>query len=132
MNTSSTSSEISILLVDDEPNILMALEFLLQREGYRIEKALSSAQALDLLTDFHPDIAVLDVMMPGMDGFELAHRIRLSPGLEKTRIVFLTAKGTSDDRMRGYDSGGEYYLVKPFDNDEFVRVIHELREFSLF
>lgn len=123
-------SDTTILLVDDEPNIVVALEFLLQHEGYRVEKAYNGPQALELLGELKPDIAVLDVMMPGMDGFEIARRIRQHPGLEHTKIVFLTAKGTPGDKMKGYDSGGEVYLIKPFDNEEFVRIIQDLTMFG--
>lgn len=122
--------EKTVLLVDDEPNILLALEFLLQREGYKVEKAFNGVQALEKMPLTLPDIVVLDVMMPGMDGFEVARRIRNSPGLEQIKIVFLTAKGTSADKMKGYDTGGEYYLIKPFDNDAFVQIINEIAAYG--
>lgn len=128
MNTPDTASKV--LIVDDEPNIVLALEFLLQREGYRTEKAFNGLQALEYATDFVPDIVVLDVMMPGMDGFEVARRMRQSPVLDHTKIVFLTAKGTQRDKTVGYDSGAEYYIVKPFDNDEFVRTLNEIRAYG--
>lgn len=119
-----------ILLVDDEPNILLALEFLLQREGYQVEKAFNGIEAVDKAVALKPDIIVLDVMMPGMDGYEAAKKIRQSAALENTCIVFLTAKGTGEDKRRGYNTGGEYYLVKPFDNDTFVYTIREILEFG--
>ncbi len=120
----------AVLLVDDEPNILLALEFLLEREGYAVKKAFNGSQALECLAGFKPDIVVLDVMMPGMDGFEVARRIRNDARLEQIKIVFLTAKGTPADKMKGYDTGGEYYLIKPFDNDEFVQIIKEIAAFG--
>lgn len=119
-----------ILLVDDEPNILLALEFLLQRESYRVEKAFNGIEAVEKAGALRPDIIVLDVMMPGMDGYEAAKKIRQNPALEDTCIVFLTAKGTGEDKQRGYKTGGEYYLVKPFDNDTFVYTIREILEFG--
>lgn len=115
-----------ILIVDDEPNIVIALEFLLLREGHRIEKAFNGLQALEIAAEFLPDLVVLDVMMPGIDGFEVANKMRQSPDLENTKIVFLTAKGTQRDKATGYASGAEYYLVKPFDNEEFVQTITEI------
>jgi DNA-binding response OmpR family regulator len=115
-----------ILLVDDEPNILLAIEFLLKKEGYTIKKAFNGQQALDVVVSFRPDIIVLDVMMPEFDGFEVARRIRNMPDFEDVRIIFLTAKGTENDKMKGYTSGGEVYLIKPFDNDELVQVINEV------
>lgn len=119
-----------ILLVDDEPNILLAIEFLLKKEGYTIQKAFDGQQALELAASFRPDIIVLDVMMPELDGFEVAQRIRNTPSFEDVRIIFLTAKGTPNDKMRGYSSGGEVYLIKPFDNDELVRIVNEIVEFG--
>jgi DNA-binding response OmpR family regulator len=121
---------IKILLVDDEPNILIALEFLFEQEGYIVQKAFNGLQAIDKATAFRPDIMVLDVMMPGLDGFEVARRLRNMPHFENLRIIFLTAKGTSHDRMKGYSSGGEIYLTKPFDNDELVRTVSEVVEFG--
>ena len=119
-----------ILIVDDEPNIVIALEFLLQREGYQVEKAYNGLQALELAAAFSPDIVVLDVMMPGMDGFEVARRMRQIDRLEMTKIVFLTAKGTQRDKETGYASGGEYYLIKPFDNEVFVHTINEIMAYG--
>jgi DNA-binding response OmpR family regulator len=115
-----------VLIVDDEPNIVTAIEFLMQREGYQTAKAYNGEQALELAAGFLPDIVVLDVMMPGIDGFEVARRIRQSPVLEYAKIVFLTAKGTQRDKETGYANGAEAYLIKPFDNDELVMVVNEM------
>jgi DNA-binding response OmpR family regulator len=121
---------IKILLVDDEPNILIALEFLFEQDGYRVEKAFDGHQALEKAVAFRPNIMILDVMMPGLDGFEVARRLRNMPDFEDVRIVFLTAKGTTNDRMQGYSSGGEMYLTKPFDNQELIRIVREIVEFG--
>ncbi|MBL7818166.1 MAG: response regulator [Saprospiraceae bacterium] len=125
-----TESATRILLVDDEPNILIALEFLFEQEGYLVQKAFDGVQALDKLTSFNPNIIVLDVMMPGLDGFEVAKRIRMMDGFDDVRIIFLTAKGTQQDKRNGYGSGGEVYLTKPFDNEELVRTVNEVVEFG--
>lgn len=115
-----------ILIVDDEPNIVLAIEFLLQREGYHTEKAFDGLQALEMVADFQPDIVILDVMMPGMSGFELGQKIRQMPALEHTKIIFLTAKGTQRDKQTGYASGAEVYMIKPFDNEELVSTVKEM------
>ncbi len=119
-----------ILLVDDEPNILVALEFLLKKEGYIVQKAFDGLQAIEKIDSFRPDIVILDVMMPGFDGFEVARRVRNIEGLEDTRIIFLTARGTQADKVKGYSTGGEYYLTKPFDNEELIGIVNELVEFG--
>ena len=115
-----------ILIVDDEPNILLVLDFLLSRLGYPIQKAENGLDALKITAEFRPTLIVLDVMMPGMDGFEVAQRIRQQPEMVDVRIVFLTAKGTILDKQTGYNSGADYYLTKPFDNDEFIQIIQEI------
>lgn len=115
-----------ILIVDDEPNIVLAIEFLLRREGYRTEKAFDGLEALEKAADFQPNIIILDVMMPGMNGFEAGQEIRKMPMLEHTKIIFLTAKGTQRDKQTGYASGAEVYMIKPFDNDELVMTVNEM------
>ncbi len=119
-----------ILIVDDEPNIVIAIEFLLKREGHDIETAFNGAEALEKAGFFKPDLLILDVMMPGMDGFEVARHVRENADLDNVKIVFLTAKGTQRDKATGYASGAEYYLVKPFDNDELVQTITEIIEYG--
>ncbi|MCB0597142.1 MAG: response regulator [Phaeodactylibacter sp.] len=119
-----------VLLVDDEPNILVALEFLVKKEGYQVFKAQNGEQALAAMAAEQPHIVLLDVMMPGMDGFELARKIRANDKYDHTRIIFLTAKGTQEDRFQGYATGGEVYITKPFDNDELINTINEVIEFG--
>ncbi len=120
----------TILIVDDEPNILLAVEFLLQKAGHKVLKANNAEQALSLANQHFPKVMVLDVMMPGMNGFELARQLRQNSRHQDARIIFLTAKGAQADRFKGYDSGGEVYLTKPFDNDELVMTINEVLEFG--
>lgn len=114
-----------ILLVDDEAPILTALEFLLTREGYQIEKAGNGKVALDKFSDFDPDLILLDVMMPEMNGFETALQLRQRFPEKDCRIIFLTAKGMKEDRQQGFLSGAEEYIIKPFDNDELLTIIKE-------
>ena len=118
---------LTALVVDDEPNIVTAIEFLLQKEGYIVLKAYNGADALRIAEQSRPDVILLDVMMPGgIDGFEVARRIRQSSGLDHSKIIFLTARGTQADKIAGYSNGGEHYLVKPFDNDELVMTVSEV------
>jgi DNA-binding response OmpR family regulator len=125
-NVQPSSNIARVLIVDDEPNIVSAVEFLLKRENYQIEKAYSGEQALELVPEFLPDIVILDVMMPGINGFEVAQKIRQHPALEYCKIIFLTAKGTQRDKEMGYEKGAEMYLIKPFDNEELVTVVGEM------
>lgn len=115
-----------ILIVDDEPNIVLALRVLLEDQGYDIEYCYDGTSALEKLVSFSPDLVLLDVMMPGVDGYTVAKNIRNNQDAEHTNIIFLTAKGTKDDKMEGYDSGAEYYIVKPFDNDDILEKVREL------
>lgn len=128
MNQSAEAAKV--LIVDDEPNIVLAIEFLLQREGYHTDKAYDGLQALEKVALFQPDIVILDVMMPGMNGFELGQMIRQMPALEHTKIIFLTAKGTQNDKQAGYASGAEAYMIKPFDNDALVTTVNEMMAYG--
>ncbi len=119
-----------ILIVDDEPNILVALDFLLKKNNCTVEKANNGVEALQKIADFLPKIVILDVMMPEMDGLEVARQIRANSDWSYIRIVFLTAKGTQYDKMMGYKNGAETYITKPFDNQQFIDVINELIEFD--
>lgn len=116
----------TVLIVDDEPNILLSIHFLMEQAGLKVQQAERATIALDLAQQSAPDIAILDVMMPEMDGFELAKRLRNLPGLENIQIIFLTARGSVEDRKEGYRSGGEIYLTKPFENEELVTTVLEL------
>ncbi len=114
-----------VLVVDDEPNIVKAVDFLLSQNGFITQKAYNGLEALSYIDTFRPDLIVLDVMMPGMDGFQVAKNIRSNPANADMLIIFLTAKGTNRDKMQGYDLGGDIYITKPFDNDELVQAVSE-------
>ncbi|MEM9920553.1 MAG: response regulator [Bacteroidota bacterium] len=120
----------TVLLVDDEPNILVPLEFLIKGEGYRTLTASNGKQALRIMETVQPDLVLLDVMMPEMNGFETAREIRQNPEWAEIHIIFLTAKGTHEDKINGYTSGGEIYLTKPFNNDELLSTVNEILEFG--
>ena len=120
------STTAKILIVDDEPNIVVALEFLLAQRGFQTAVAHQGEEALRLFSSFAPDLVVLDVMMPGMDGFEVARQIRSNPQYPNTRIIFLTARSTDEDRLKGYANGGDVYLPKPFDNEALLTTIKEV------
>lgn len=122
--------DLKVLIVDDEPNIVLAIDFLLSQKGFQTEKAYNGMEALEKLKTFQPNVVVLDVMMPGMTGFEVARKIRITEGFANVQIVFLTAKGTTKDKMQGYSNGGDLYLTKPFDNDDLVMTIEEVLQYG--
>lgn len=112
---------IKILLVDDEPNILQFLELGLQNEGFEVKSAQDGMLAITLLKEFQPHIAILDVMMPGMDGFEVCRMIKKT---ENVAVIMLTAKDEVDDRVKGLKLGADDYMVKPFSFEELLARIY--------
>ena len=122
--------DLKVLIVDDEPNIVLAIDFLMSQKGFQTEKAYSGKEALQKLKIFQPNVVVLDVMMPGMTGFEVAREIRMTEGFSNVQIVFLTAKGTTKDKMQGYSSGGDLYLTKPFNNTDLVMAVEEVLQYG--
>jgi len=102
-----------ILLVDDETDITEFIGFNLEKEGYLVEKAQTGEEAIEKAKIFLPDLIILDVMMPGMDGMEACEKIRLLPNLNNPIIVFLTARSEDYSQIAGFDAGGDDYLSKP-------------------
>src|ERR1041385_5356475 len=102
-----------LLVVDDEPSLLRAVEACLSDEGFEVAMARSGPEALMSVARTLPDLIVSDIRMPGMTGYELAEQLRASPRTTLIPIVFLTAKGETGDRVKGFRSGIDAYLVKP-------------------
>lgn len=117
-----------IALVDDEPNILLSLEFLVQRSGYSVKTAADGQSALQLVESWHPDLLVLDVNMPKMDGFEVCQILREKPDFENLKIIMLTAKGREVEREKGLAMGADDYVTKPFSTQEIMDKINALLE----
>ncbi|MEH7418415.1 response regulator transcription factor [Neobacillus drentensis] len=113
-----TKDGIKILLVDDEPHILQFLEMGLTGEGYEVQTALDGLMAINTAKEFEPHIAILDVMMPGMDGFEVCKMIKKSGA--QTSIIMLTAKDEVEDRVKGLTIGADDYVIKPFSFEELL------------
>jgi DNA-binding NarL/FixJ family response regulator len=117
-----------LLVVDDEPNLLVAVGACLRGEGFDVVTARSAAEALARVAESAPDLIVSDVRMPGMDGYQLARRLRSNPRTALTPVVFLTAKDETSDRVEGFRAGVDAYLTKPFEPDELVAVIRSILE----
>jgi DNA-binding response OmpR family regulator len=115
-----------ILIVDDEPNIVAALEFLLQKNGYAVKVAANGEDALAQLDAFKPDLVLLDVMMPKVSGYEVCQRMRAQPQWRHIKIVMLSAKGREVEVSKGMSLGADLYVTKPFSSTELVATIDEL------
>jgi DNA-binding response OmpR family regulator len=115
-----------VLVVDDEPNIVMSLRFLMEREGYQVEVAASGQAAVAALAGPPADLVLLDVMMPELDGFEVCQRIRASPEWRATKIVMLTAKGRDVERDKGLALGADAYVTKPFSTRDLVAKVKQM------
>jgi DNA-binding response OmpR family regulator len=107
-----------MLIVEDEPNIVVSLEFLLRHEGYEVALAGSGPEALAAVASFRPDLVLLDVMLPGLDGFEVCRRLRSAPNPPK--IILLTARGREAERHKGLDLGADLYVTKPFSTRQLM------------
>jgi len=115
-----------VLIADDEPNILISLEYLMKREGYIVSVARNGAEALDTLRREHPTLVLLDVMMPGKTGFEVCQEVRADDELKDTLILMLTAKGRDTDVAKGLALGADDYVTKPFSTKELVQKVRDL------
>lgn len=109
-----TKTAERVLIVDDEENILISLNFLMAQAGYTVEVARTGEDALDKLTKFQPDLVLLDVMLPGIDGFDVLQQIRQTPKLTHIQIIMVTAKGRDVEVAKGLTLGADAYITKPF------------------
>jgi len=116
----------SILIADDEPHILRALGFILENEGYQLHYAMDGEEALALAREHHPQLAILDIMMPALDGFQVCRRIKEDRDLQDMAVIFLTAKGQDSDYKQALALGARQYLTKPFSPSEVVQVVRSL------
>jgi DNA-binding response OmpR family regulator len=115
-----------VLIADDEPNIVISLEFLMKRAGYEVSIARDGQEALDAIDRERPDLVLLDVMMPRRDGFEVLQAVRANEALASTRIVMLTARGRDTDVAKGEALGADAYMTKPFSTQELVAKVAEV------
>lgn len=115
-----------ILIVDDEPSIVISLEFLMKREGYEVQIAADGEAALKALAEGHPDLVLLDVMLPRMNGFEVCKRIRSNPAWREVKVLVLTARGRDSEIARGMGLGADVYVTKPFSTRDLVAQVRRL------
>jgi DNA-binding response OmpR family regulator len=123
-----TTSQKSVLIVDDEPNIVLSLEFLMRQQGYVVRTAPDGESALAEIARQPPDAVLLDINMPRLNGYEVCERIRANPAWRRVRILMLTAKGREVEREKGLALGADGYVIKPFATRELVEQVRELLE----
>ena len=117
-----------ILIADDEPNILISLEFLMKREGFDVCVARDGQEALDALRRERPRLVLLDVMMPRKSGFEVCQELRADEALRDTLVLMLTAKGRDTDVAKGMAMGADAYMTKPFSTKDLVQKVRAMLE----
>ena len=115
-----------ILIVDDEPSIVVPIKFLMEQQGYSVLVAENGEDALDVIYKYKPDLILLDIMLPRIDGYEVCEIVRLNPEYRTTKIIFLTAKGREVEIAKGLALGANAYIVKPFSNTELIAKVKEL------
>lgn len=115
-----------ILIVDDEPNIVMSLEYTFKKNNFEVYIARDGQEALDIVKTNFPDVIILDVMMPMVDGYATLEHIRKDANLEHTKVIFLSAKNKASDIEKGMALGADAYLTKPFSIKKVVETVLEL------
>jgi DNA-binding response OmpR family regulator len=112
-----------VVIVEDEPHIVLSLEFLLERAGYETVAATDGAQGLALVRELRPDVVLLDVMMPELNGYDVCRAIKADPALAGIPVIMLSAKGQEVEVFRGLELGAAAYVTKPFGNAEILDAV---------
>ena len=120
-----------ILIADDEPNIVVSLEFLMKREGFEVQVAVDGEAALQAIAAQQPDLILLDIMLPKKDGFEVCQQIRANPQWQSLKVVMLTAKGRDTEVSKGLALGADAYMTKPFSTRDLVAQVRQLLGLSV-
>ena len=115
-----------ISIVEDEPFIIEALSFLLEREGFVVSAISDGADALEFITSAPPDLLILDIMLPNVSGMKILEDIRKTSGIENLPVLMLTAKGQKKDRLAAEQAGVSLFMTKPFSNTELIANVHEM------
>lgn len=116
----------AVLIVDDDADIRRFLGLTLRHDGFEVHEAVDAEDALARARGLEPDVILLDVMMPGVDGYEVCRRLRADSRTQETPVILLTAKGRAEDKIRGLDVGADDYVVKPFDPEELVARVNSV------
>lgn len=113
-------SAAKILIVDDDPNILLSLDYLMRKHGFQVFVARNGQEALDLIHSELPQLVLLDIMMPDVDGYAICQEIKSTPKYAEIKVVFLSAKSKESDIQKGLDLGAEAYFTKPFSSKQLL------------
>jgi two-component system, OmpR family, alkaline phosphatase synthesis response regulator PhoP len=115
-----------ILIADDEQSIVVPLEFLMQQKGYQVAAAYNGEEAIEKIISFNPDLILLDIMLPIIDGFEVCQMIRSNTNWKDIKIIFVSAMGREVDIAKGLALGADAYITKPFANEEIIQKVREV------
>jgi len=115
-----------ISIIEDEPFIIEALTFLLEREGFAVSSISDGAVALDFIKTTPPDLLILDIMLPNVSGMKILEDIRATPEIAQLPILMLTAKGQKKDRLAAEQAGVSLFMTKPFSNTDLIKNVHEM------
>ena len=115
-----------ILIADDEPNIVVSLEFLMKQRGYVVKVVNTGEDALSAVAEFGPDLILLDVMMPRMSGYDLCQKVRENPAWKRIKIIMLSAKGRDVEVTKGMAVGADAYVTKPFSTKDLIAKVKEM------
>ncbi|MFP1643046.1 response regulator transcription factor [Pontitalea aquivivens] len=115
-----------VLIVEDEDNIAIALDYLMTREGYDHDRIANGAEAVDRIRRTHPDLVLLDVMLPEVSGYEICQQVRADAGLGDVKILMMTARGSALERRKGLALGADGFIAKPFELKELRAEVHRL------
>ena len=115
-----------VLIIEDEDNIALALDFLMSREGFEHDRLATGAGALDRIRREHPDLVLLDVMLPDVSGYEICQEVRADSGLSDVKILLMTARGSAMERRKGLALGADGFIAKPFEIKELRSEVHRL------
>jgi len=115
-----------VLIVDDEPNILLSLDFLMKKNGFQVFLARNGQEALESANEHIPNVIILDIMMPDVDGYEICKTLKADTKFNQTKIIFLSAKSKESDIAKGFEIGADAYMTKPFVNKILLEKVKEL------
>lgn len=124
MAASEAVKTAKIMVVDDEPEITEIIDAFLQNEGYTVKVENNPQNALNLAEEFKPDLILLDIMMPGTDGYQVCNLIKENPRLGDTPVIFLTGKDSKDDQGKSFQVGGDMFIKKPFSCDRLLEIVN--------